>query len=300
MAAPFLPDVTEFIRSQANRPYGFTEYPAPVLTRAEQVAVQRIAQKLRNHAIIIHGGRYMTNVIDHIGDLSKRELALVALLRQRSGAVAHGFCGRLFPEVEAIDLGAFLYAEPGALPQEWHLDSWATFPVVNVVVEGGPQSDFADTVWHDVGAVPEDDQSPAAMRAFKVPSDWSTLRAVGPVGQEGTAVCFWSTTIHRAPAVPPDALDERVTFYCAFTSPGNPRGDNTAEAVFNGQWVLATNDYEPRMSFPSRRKKPSSAPVLTPAKRSASAEGAAILVSARQKVARKGPQGGGDTGFGAV
>ena len=131
---------------------------------------------------------------------------------------------------------AFLYAPPGAPPQQWHMDSWTEFIVVDTLVLGMGHTDFLDVPFRRIG----EKDTPDTLRGA-YPANWDSQSPVAPrpeLATVGSSTAFFSTCIHRAPQSPPEMRTARCVLYAAYV-PNVPhtQDPDTEQAVFEEQWA---------------------------------------------------------------
>jgi hypothetical protein len=234
-------------------------YPASATPQGVADLV-RLAGVAREHAVMMHGGRYHArfgHLLPHVTDDDEVLLdRFVRDLRNETVRLASrrdpGPPGRPPPDLAVMD-GGFLFAEPGTPAQDWHLDSWDYFLVASQLVQGVRHTEFMDTPYVEIG----EESSPEILRSAGYPARWQGTPAAPALVPDtpGTCTTFVSTCIHRAPAVPRSQVEDRVVLYVAFQDRSRPTGrpDSAELPVFQRHWDQYTRpdtDSEPDNTEP--------------------------------------------------
>jgi hypothetical protein len=150
----------------------------------------------------------------------------------------------------------FIMTSAACGPSPWSLDSWTDYPVVCVRIWGQPAlPEFLDTPWFEVDTLPspegdDPDQDPCAKAFQALPRVSRTWRegplAVRPLptnAATGDTTIFWSTCIHRFPAMarpkPRAEFETLMLLYVPFV-PADWSAEEcdaaAADVVLNEQW----------------------------------------------------------------
>jgi hypothetical protein len=153
----------------------------------------------------------------------------------------------------------FTMAESACAASEWSIDSWVDFPVVAISIWGHCLPQFLDTPWFHLESLPQPDDGCAdAFQALPhVSTDWSEPaitvrpRTAGDADGCGDGVLFWSTAVHRYPAleyVDPKLkpkYETHMLLYVPFP-PANlsdeDRGALSDDTVTLKEWQAVLND----------------------------------------------------------
>ena len=182
-----------------------------------------VMKKIVNKAIQrkkpIHGGKWQARRNTFDKELLPAELVLLDRIEEeiRTHVVQQ------YPPMANWNRFDFLVigGPPGTHHQQWHMDCKEAVMIATLLVSGPPgPTELASIPYTSIDVA--DELLEDAVEYMGLKQNWDNIVPLQPVPESSrpkTLQQFWANRLHRGPAVPPAAYEDRIIFYLGFGPP---------------------------------------------------------------------------------